>query len=58
MKPIPGARPPDPKDLVRARDRLTFLYVERCTINRDSNAITAADGTVAAGVSYDEDVPW
>ena len=44
MKPIPGAKPPDPKDLVRARDRLTFLYVERCTINRDSNAITVADG--------------
>ena len=44
MRPIPGARPPDPKDLVRVRDRLTFLYVERCTINRDSNAITVADG--------------
>ena len=44
MRPIPGARPPDPKDLVRVQDRLTFLYVERCTINRDSNAITVADG--------------
>ena len=44
MRPIPGAKPPDPKDLVRVRDRLTFLYVERCTINRDSNAITVADG--------------
>ena len=44
MRPIPGVRPPDPKDLVRVRDRLTFLYVERCTINRDSNAITVADG--------------
>lgn len=44
MRPIPGAKPPDPKDLVRVRDRLTFLYVERCTINRDLNAITVADG--------------
>ena len=43
MTPIPGARPPDPKDLVRVRDRLTFLYVERCVIHRDSNAITITD---------------
>ena len=26
------------------RDRLTFLYVERCTVNRESNAISIADG--------------
>lgn len=50
MRPIPGARPPEPKDLVRVRDRLTFLYVERCTINRDSNAITVADGHGVAHV--------
>ena len=25
MNAIPGARPPDPKDLVRVRDRLTFF---------------------------------
>lgn len=44
MNAIPGARPPDPKDLVRVRDRLTFLYVERCIVNRESNAISIADG--------------
>ena len=44
MNAIPGAKPPDPKDLVRVRDRLTFLYVERCTVNRESNAISIADG--------------
>jgi CRISPR-associated protein Cas1 len=34
--------------LVRAQDRLTFLYLERCIIHRDANAITATDsrGTI------------
>jgi CRISPR-associated protein Cas1 len=41
--PVPGARPPDLPDLVRAQDRLTFLYLERCNIHRDANAITATD---------------
>lgn len=50
MTPIPGARPPDPKDLVRVRDRLTFLYVERCVIHRDSNAITVTDSRGVAHV--------
>ena len=49
MKDIPGARPPAPKDLVRIRDRLTFLYVERCTVHRDANAITVTD---ARGVAH------
>lgn len=49
MSRIPGARPPDPKDLVRAQDRLTFLYVERCVVHRDSNAITVTD---ARGVAH------
>ncbi|PRX51085.1 CRISPR-associated Cas1 family protein [Prauserella shujinwangii] len=37
-----------PKELVRAADRLSFLYLDRCVVNRDSNAITATDerGTV------------
>ncbi len=44
-----GPRPPElPPELVRAQDRLTFIYLERCHINRDANAITATDdrGTV------------
>lgn len=37
-----------PKELVRAVDRVSFLYLDRCVVNRDSNAITATDerGTV------------
>lgn len=40
---VPGARPPDLPDLVRAQDRLTFIYLEKCRIHRDANAITATD---------------
>ncbi|MDR1634693.1 MAG: type I-E CRISPR-associated endonuclease Cas1e [Bifidobacteriaceae bacterium] len=48
MAPLRGAPPPDLKDLVRAQDRISFIYVERCFVHRDSNAITARDqrGTV------------
>lgn len=48
MKEIPGTRPADIPDLVRAEDRMSFLYLERCTIHRDANAITSTDerGTV------------
>lgn len=43
-----GAPPPDLPELVRAQDRMTFIYLERCVVHRDSNAITATDerGTV------------
>ncbi|MBF6416873.1 type I-E CRISPR-associated endonuclease Cas1e [Nocardia cyriacigeorgica] len=43
-----GRRPTESKELVRASDRISFLYLERCVVNRDSNAITATDerGTV------------
>lgn len=51
-----GAAPPASQQLFRVEDRITFLYLERCTISRDSNAITATDqqGTVhipAAGIN-------
>lgn len=41
-------RPTRPQELVRAVDRISFLYLEKCVVNRDSNAITATDtkGTV------------
>lgn len=47
-KPIPGTRPPELGELTRAQDRMTFLYLERCVVHRESNAITATDerGTV------------
>jgi CRISPR-associated protein Cas1 len=41
-------RPTQSKELIRASDRISFLYLERCAVNRDSSAITATDehGTV------------
>lgn len=38
-----GAKPPELPELVRAQDRLTFIYLEKCAIHRDANAITATD---------------
>ncbi|WP_349293194.1 type I-E CRISPR-associated endonuclease Cas1e [Corynebacterium breve] len=35
--------PPSPQDLSRAEDRLSFLYLEHCTLGRDGGAITATD---------------
>ncbi|MEX3599104.1 MULTISPECIES: type I-E CRISPR-associated endonuclease Cas1e [Kocuria] len=43
-----GTPPPDLTELLRVEDRLSFVYVERCTVHRDANAITVTDqeGTV------------
>lgn len=54
-RPKPGTPPPTLPELVRAQDRVSFVYLERCVVHRDSNAITAQDdrGTVhipAAGI--------
>ncbi|NNG35429.1 type I-E CRISPR-associated endonuclease Cas1e [Nakamurella aerolata] len=48
MKKIPGARPPTPTELVRASDRISFLYVERGIVHRADSAITVTDsrGTI------------
>ncbi|MEI2777230.1 MAG: type I-E CRISPR-associated endonuclease Cas1e [Tetrasphaera sp.] len=43
MKPIPGPPPASVSELLRAQDRLSFLYLERCTVHRDGNALTATD---------------
>ncbi|KAA6212421.1 type I-E CRISPR-associated endonuclease Cas1 [Streptomyces albofaciens JCM 4342] len=32
-----------PRELARVGDRLSFIYLERCTVHRDDNAITATD---------------
>ncbi len=40
MKPIPGMPPARLQDLSRIVDRLSFLYVERAILHRESNAIT------------------
>ena len=42
-KSIPGARPAEVQELARAQDRLSFIYMEHCIVNRDSNAITASN---------------
>lgn len=48
MREIPGPPPVGVREVLRAQDRLSFLYLERCVIHRDANAITATDerGTV------------
>jgi CRISPR-associated protein Cas1 len=43
MPDRPGARPIPISHLTRAQDRLTFVYLEYCTVHRDANAITAED---------------
>jgi CRISPR-associated protein Cas1 len=43
MKEIPGPAPVDISELVRAQDRVSFVYVERCVVHRDGNAVTATD---------------
>lgn len=43
MKPIPGTPPSQVRELSRVADRLSFVYVERCTVHRDQNAITVTD---------------
>lgn len=42
-------RTSSPRELSRVGDRLSFLYLERCTVHRDDNAITASD---ADGVKH------
>lgn len=42
-KQIPGTRPMRVGELARVGDRMSFLYVERCIVHRDSNAITIQD---------------
>ena len=41
--PIPGVPPAELPDLTRAEDRISFVYLERSVIHRDSNALTATD---------------
>ena len=53
---IPGIVRPDITALPQIQDRMTFLYLEHCQINRNDSAISVKDnaGTVdvpAAGIS-------
>lgn len=43
MSNVPGPPPTRPSELVRVADRVSFIYLERCTVHRDGNAVTATD---------------
>lgn len=43
MAPHPSKSPMDRPILPRVQDRISFLYAERCVVNRDNNAVTFAD---------------
>ena len=43
MTNIPGMIRPEIQMLPQVADRLTFLYLERCVLNRQDSAITDAD---------------
>ncbi len=56
MDDVPGVIRPDLQALPQVRDRMTFLYLEHCTLGRQDGAITVTDekGIVqipAAGIS-------
>lgn len=48
MSKIPGLKKPELQALPQIRDRMSFLYLEHCLINRQDGAITVTDarGTV------------
>lgn len=43
MADIPGIIKPDLQALPQIRDRMTFLYLEHCTISRENGAITVTE---------------
>lgn len=43
MADIPGIIRPDLQALPQIRDRMTFLYLERCTLGREDSAITVTE---------------
>lgn len=56
MTEIPGMIRPELQALPQISDRMTFIYLERCVLNRQDGAITVTDenGTVnipAAAIS-------
>ncbi|MDR0896679.1 MAG: type I-E CRISPR-associated endonuclease Cas1e [Oscillospiraceae bacterium] len=53
MSTLPGIEKPDLHALPVMRDRLSFLYLERCKINRQDSAVTILDarGTVHVPVA-------
>ncbi|GGQ41758.1 CRISPR-associated endonuclease Cas1 [Streptomyces virginiae] len=47
MATVAQRRASSPRDLTRVAERISFIYLERCVVHREDNAITAedADGT-------------
>ena len=43
MSKLPGMVRPELQDLPQVKDRLTFLYLERCQLSRQDSAITVLD---------------
>ncbi|MCK7627622.1 type I-E CRISPR-associated endonuclease Cas1e [Streptomyces sp. RS10V-4] len=43
MNTVSRRRISSPRELARIGDRFSFLYLERCTIHREDNALTATD---------------
>ena len=43
MKQVPGIEKPELQALPKIKDRMTFLYLEHCVVNRQDGAITVAD---------------
>ena len=43
MSELPGMVRPELQDLPQVKDRLTFLYLERCQLSRQDSAITVLD---------------
>ena len=48
MKNLPGAQKTELQELPQIKERLSFLYLERCLINRQDSSISITDerGTV------------
>lgn len=40
---IPGAEKPSIQELPRVRDRMSFIYLEHCVLNRSESAVTVTD---------------
>ncbi|MFF3013760.1 type I-E CRISPR-associated endonuclease Cas1e [Streptomyces sp. NPDC057939] len=43
MGTVAQRRASSPRDLTRVGERISFIYLERCVVHRDDNAITAED---------------
>ena len=50
MDDVPGMIRPDLQALPQIRDRMTFLYLEHCTLGRQDGAITVTLFPAHAGV--------